>query len=203
MNTSNKYIVGITGGIGCGKTTVTNLFADMDIDVVDADIVAREVVIKGSDGLNALVAHFGKHILLSSGDLNRPALRKIVFDDNEAKKNIDRILHPLIRTNMLQQLINTKSPYCILSAPLLFENNLHKVVTRSVVVDITQAQQMARTIERDGSEVDTIRNIIRSQISRKDRLRLADDIIDNTGHINALPQQVETLHRKYLVLSQN
>lgn len=196
-----KYIVGVTGGIGCGKTTVTNLFAARNIDIVDADLVARDVVKAGSQGLSALVDTFGDGILDPQMTLNRGALREIIFADNEAKERVNAILHPLIRENMLNQLVQTRSQYSILSAPLLFENNLHALVNRSLVVDITQEQQLTRTLSRDGGNEATIRNIIASQISREERLALADDIIDNSQGIELLAPQVEVLHAKYLSLA--
>ncbi len=197
----NKYIVGVTGGIGSGKTTVTNMFKNKGIEVVDADVVAREVVIPGSEGLQQLVAHFGESILNDTGDLNRALLREIVFSDPQAKQTLNHILHPLIRQKMLNQLQNTRSQYCILSAPLLFENNLHTLVNRSAVVDIEEHQQLTRTMSRDGGNQKTIQGIINAQVSRTKRLSLADDVIDNTQGINKLVEQVENLHQQYLALS--
>jgi dephospho-CoA kinase len=199
----NKYIIGVTGGIGCGKTTVTKLFAAKGIEIVDADVVARDVVIAGSKGLKALTLAFGKNILTASGELDRSALREIIFASEEAKERVNGILHPLIRENMLNQLQNTESQYCMLSAPLLFENNLHHLVRRTLVVDITEAQQLSRTLSRDGGNASTIKSIMAAQVTREKRLRLADDIIDNSKTIDLLAPQVDLLHSKYCELSQN
>ncbi|MFT6738497.1 MAG: dephospho-CoA kinase, partial [Kangiellaceae bacterium] len=191
---SKKYIVGVTGGIGCGKTTVTNLFAAKGIDIVDADLVARDVVMAGSEGLNALVIAFGDTILSPQNTLNRGALREIVFADSKAKDKVNGILHPLIRQNMMNQLQNTQSHYCILSAPLLFENNLQQFVDRCLVVDITQSQQLERTLGRDGGNANTIKNIMAAQVSREKRLTLANDVIDNSKTQSFLAPQVDSLH---------
>lgn len=196
-----KFIVGLTGGIGCGKTTVTDLFATKGIDIVDADLVAREVVVPGSHGLNELVRQFDKSILNANNELDRAALRTLIFADSKAKELVNQILHPLIRINMMNQLINTKSQYCILSAPLLFENNLQTIVNRTLVVDILESLQVERALARDGGNEDTIKSIIRSQVSREQRLAFADDIIDNSDSQSALIPQVDALHLKYKVLS--
>lgn len=200
-HTNTKYIVGVTGGIGCGKTTVTNLFAAKNIEVVDADIVARDVVVAGSQGLRALVAAFGEKILTPQQTLNRSALREIVFGSTRAKNTVNGILHPLIRESMLNQLKNTQSHYCILSAPLLFENELHQLVNRSLVVDVTQKLQLERTLDRDGGNASTIKSIIAAQVSREKRLSLADDVIDNSHNISSLGPQVDKLHKKYMTLA--
>jgi dephospho-CoA kinase len=198
---NKKYIVGVTGGIGCGKTTVTDLFAVKGIEVVDADLVARDVVVIGSEGLKSLVSIFGDKILTSQHTLNRSALREIIFTDTNAKEKVNAILHPLIREEMVNQLKNTKSLYCILSAPLLFENKLQRLVNRNLVVDITEPQQLLRTLARDGGIAGTIENIIATQVSRKERLALANDVIDNSKAISLLTPQVDSLHTKYSSLA--
>jgi dephospho-CoA kinase len=201
MTLENKYIVGVTGGIGCGKTTVTDLFAAKGVDIVDADVVARETVIAGSRGLKELVEAFGNEILNEQGTLNRAALREIVFDNKSAKEKVNAILHPLIRDAMLSHLHNTKSRYCMLSAPLLFENNLQVLVNRCLVVDVTKAQQLERTLSRDGGKQSTIESIIAAQVTRETRLSLANDIIDNTKSQSMLVAQVDELHKKYTKLA--
>lgn len=198
---NKKYIVGVTGGIGCGKTTVTNLFLEKGIEVVDADVVAREVVEPNSQGLLALVDAFGSNILNSDSTLNRGCLREIVFTDETAKSTVNNILHPLIRNSMFEQLINTLSVYCILSAPLLFENQLQQFVSTTLVVDITPQQQLSRTLSRDGGNAKTIEGIMAAQINRDERLALADDIIDNSKSLDLLAPQVARLHQKYMTLS--
>ena len=196
-----KYIVGLTGGIGSGKTTVSDLFNDKGIDVVDADLVARDVVKLNSEGLRQVVQHFGPEITNADGTLNRSRLRETVFANSAAKDSLNAILHPLIRQEMLNQLNNTQSQYCILSAPLLFENKLHLGVNRSLAVDVDESVQKIRALSRDGGDLTTIEAIIAAQIARKERLSLADDIVDNNGDISALNEQVDELHKKYLHLS--
>jgi dephospho-CoA kinase len=201
MQPEQKFIVGVTGGIGSGKTTVTNMFAEKQIDIVDADLVARDVVVPGSEGLLAIEKHFGKSVLDAKGALDRSMLRQIIFADEQKKLLLNNLLHPLIRQEMLNQLAQTSSQYAILSAPLLFENGLDKWVNRSLAVDISEETQLQRTLARDGGNSNTVKNIISSQISRKDRLEKADDIIDNSKDIADLAQQVERLHKQYLDLS--
>lgn len=200
-NIQTKFIVGVTGGIGCGKTTVTSLFAAKGIDIVDADVVAREVVMPGSEGLKELVQQFGNKILEEDNTLNRSALRTLIFADTTAKDKVNEILHPLIRINMMNQLANTRSQYCMLSAPLLFENKLQKMVDRTLVIDISEVLQLERTLNRDGGNEDTIKSIMRSQVTREERLALADDIIDNGKSLSSLVPQVNALHDKYTALA--
>jgi dephospho-CoA kinase len=201
IDRKQTFIIGVTGGIGCGKTTVTNLFAAQGIDIVDADLVAREVVVRGSQGLNELVLQFGEDILNESNELNRAELRRLIFADNNAKEKVNQILHPLIRKKMMNQLANTRSQYCILSAPLLFENKLQTLVDRTLVVDISEALQLERTLARDGGNEGTIKSIMRSQVNREQRLALADDIIDNGKSLSSLAPQVKALHHKYKALA--
>jgi dephospho-CoA kinase len=193
-----KYIVGVTGGIGSGKSTVTRLFEDKGIQAVDADIVAREVVALNSAGLAKITARFGEQILSKSGNLNRSQLRELVFNDPQAKTDLNNILHPLIREEMLKQLAKTTSEYCLLVAPLLFENNLQTLCDCSLAVDISQDAQLARTLSRDGGNADTIKGIMSAQISRQERIDKADDIIDNSQDQAWLVDQVNDLHKKYL-----
>ena len=192
-----RYIVGVTGGIGSGKSTVTDLFAEHGIQVVDADIVAREVVEPGSDGLQQVTSAFGAKVLLANGELNRQALREIVFSNEDAKQRLNAILHPLIRTQMWNQLQKTQSEYCILSAPLLFENNMQGLTDTNLVVDVSEQTQLERTLQRDGGNTATIKGIMASQFSQKQRLELADDIIDNSKDKSWLVHQVNDLHKKY------
>jgi dephospho-CoA kinase len=199
----DKFVVGLTGGIGSGKTTVSNLFYDRGINIVDADVVAREVVKIGTVGLAKVVKRFSENVLQTDGNLDRAKLREIAFADNKAKNDLNAILHPLIRDEMMSQINNSQSQYCILSAPLLFENKLHEWTDRSAVVDIPPNLQKSRTLQRDGGNEKTIDAIIKAQISRENRLLLADDIIDNSQGKEALVGQVDNLHHQYVELSQN
>ena len=195
----SQYIVGLTGGIGSGKSTVTQFFINLGIDVVDADIVAREVVEPNSPALNAIKQHFGEDILLKDGTLNRPKLRSQVFANEEEKNWLNSLLHPLIRKAMLEQLQACESKYCILVAPLLIENKLNKLVDSVLVIDIDEQTQVKRVLKRDASNKQEIKNIIASQISRPDRLTAADHIIDNQNKdLNCVKNQVDRLHQIFL-----
>jgi len=224
VNTAKRFIVGLTGGIGSGKSTVTRLFNGLGIPAVDADVVAREVVAKGSPLLAKIVEHFGPDLLTAEQTLNRPLLRRLIFNDPAAKQWLNRVMHPAIRTAMLEQLAQLPAaPYVLLVAPLLLENKLHTLVNRVLVVDITEQNQLSRTLSRDavasGATPEQVQAIIASQISRQERLALADDIIDNNadikkidientdidsgGETTMLEQQVQQLHQRYLALAQD
>jgi dephospho-CoA kinase len=194
-----KLILGLTGGIGSGKTTVANLFAALGIDIVDADIVAREVVAIGSLGLNAIVEHFGLSILLVNGELDRAALRHKIFDNPEQRLWLNNLLHPLIRQKMFTDLEKTTSVYAILVAPLLFENELDRQVSKSLVVDIAPEVQLLRTSVRDNLDTAQIAKIVASQMSREKRLSKADYIIENNSNLVHLRKEVDRLHQAILV----
>ncbi|QDO82176.1 dephospho-CoA kinase [Shewanella psychropiezotolerans] len=199
----SKYLIGLTGGIGSGKTTVANLFAELGIELVDADVVARDVVEIGTSGLTQIAAHFGKQILNQDGRLDRVALREIIFSEPKERSWINGLLHPMIRTEMLNQLASTSSPYTILVAPLLFENELDRLVNRTLLIDISPEQQRKRTINRDSVTNEQVEKIISSQAPRVEKLLKADDVIDNHGKISALKSKVIALHNNYLKLSNN
>lgn len=198
----SHYIVGLTGGIGSGKTTVSNEFAKLNIEIIDADVVARQVVEPKTPALTKIVQRFGEDILLDDGCLNRAKLRELIFANDSDKEWLNSLLHPLIRQEMLIQLEQASSPYCLLSAPLLFENNLHKLVNRSLVIDIDQQIQINRTAKRDNVSEEQVEAIINSQIEREKRLELADDVIDNsTLSFSDIQEKVANLHRVYLELA--
>ncbi|MFB2637997.1 dephospho-CoA kinase [Shewanella bicestrii] len=199
----SKFVIGLTGGIGSGKTTVANLFAEEGVDLVDADVVAREVVAKGSKGLEAIIAHFGTEIVTEAGELDRAKLRQQVFSDEQERQWLNQLLHPMIRQEMLSQVENATSDYVIMVVPLLFENGLDRLVNRTLVVDISPELQITRTVKRDNVDATQVNNIINSQCSRSDKLARADDIIDNQGEISKLKQEVQALHQRYLQLSGN
>ena len=198
-----NLVIGLTGGIGSGKTTVANIFAELGIELVDADIVAREVVSTGTKGLAQIVARFGNDILNPDASLNRAKLRELIFSKDVDREWLNALLHPMIRTEMLNQLDSTQSPYSILIAPLLFENGLDRLVNRTLLVDISPKQQRNRTIIRDSVSAEQVQSIIDSQASREDKLSKADDVIDNHGEISALRSKIIALHNNYLKLSNN
>jgi dephospho-CoA kinase len=193
----SRFVVGVSGGIGSGKTTVTNLFARLGVDIIDADVIARDVVAKGTVGLSKIVAKLGKEILDEKGQLNRSLLRQRVFADPELKEWLNQLLHPLIRQQMQQQTQAATSSYCILSVPLLVENNLAKSVDRVLIVDVSEVTQLQRTVQRDNSNVEQISAIMRAQASREQRLAIADDVIQNEGAPRDLVDKVAELHQLY------
>lgn len=197
----SNLIIGVTGGIASGKTTVTDIFAEKGITVIDADVISREVVMHGEPALDKIVEKFGTAVLLSNGNLNREKLREIVFSTPSAKDWLNALLHPIIRERMLNQCEQAQSSFCILSIPLLFENGLDAIVDRVLVVDTSEQMQLKRALSRDGSSKQIIEQIMRSQVSRQARLEGADEVIDNSGDLAFLYSQVEELHQKYLALS--
>ncbi|WP_418357946.1 dephospho-CoA kinase [Shewanella basaltis] len=196
--TNQKFVVGLTGGIASGKTTVANLFAEFGIELVDADVIAREVVAKGSAGLSAIVDHFGDEILLANGQLDRATLRNKVFNNETQRLWINNLLHPMIRQKMLDQVQASTSKYVIMVVPLLFENQLDSLVSTTLVVDISPELQISRTMQRDGVSQQQVEHILASQMSRQQRIDKANHIIDNQGDIELLRSQVTRLHQLFL-----
>lgn len=196
-----QFVVGLTGGIGSGKSAATALFTKHNIDIIDADEVARDVVEVGSEGLQAITEHFGSDIIHADGSLNRALLREKVFSNRDEKVWLNNLLHPLIRKRMIALINESKGPYCILSVPLLVENNLTTMCNHVVVVDCPEAMQLSRAMQRDGSSEQTIKSIMASQASREIRLNAADDVLDNSDSLQHLAQQVDKLHHKLLSLS--
>ena len=197
----NQFVVGLTGGIGSGKSAATALFTKHNIDIIDADEVARDVVAIGSEGLQAISEHFGDDILLSDGSLNRPLLREKVFSNSDEKVWLNNLLHPLIRERMIALINESRGPYCILSVPLLVENKLTTMCNHVVVVDCPEEMQLQRALQRDGSSEQTIRSIMDSQATREVRLKAADDVLDNSDSLQHLAKQVDALHSKLSTLS--
>ncbi|MCK5818632.1 MAG: dephospho-CoA kinase [Psychromonas sp.] len=190
-------IIGLTGGIGCGKSTVSALFEKRGVDIIDADKVARLVVEKGNPALLKIADHFGAEVLID-GCLNRPRLRQIIFSDNKQKVWLNKLLHPLIRTEMLAQLKNSKSDYVLLEAPLLIENKLTDFCDHVLVVDVSEKLQLSRACHRDGMDVDSIKSIIQSQMTRQARLQNADFVIENSdATFDQLARLVMELDNKF------
>lgn len=195
-------IIGLTGGIGSGKSEVSRRFEQLGITVVDADIVAREVVNIGSVALSEISAHFGQDILNADGSLNRAKLRSRIFENPDEKHWLENLLHPIIRKEIVSQLTQSKAPYTILSSPLLLETNQDKLVNRVLVVDATEDMQIKRASARDANNKDQIHKIMATQISRTERRKKADDIIENHGDFNELDLAVKKLHAFYLQLAE-
>ncbi|MBQ4682782.1 dephospho-CoA kinase [Aeromonas dhakensis] len=196
------YVVAITGGIGSGKTTVANQFAELGIEVVDADIIAREVVEPGTPALAAIAAHFGADVIAPDGRLDRRQLRERVFTDPQAKGWLNALLHPLIRSEMQRQCAAARSPYCLLVVPLLVENRLTAMANRVLVIDVDEATQIERTCRRDGVSREQAEAILAAQASRTERLAAADDVLDNqNGTPEAIKSRIFALHETYLAFA--
>ena len=195
-------IIGLTGGIASGKTTVADLFQEhFNIDIVDADIVAREVVAVGSEGLRQIAEHFGEAILLEDGTLNRAKLREQIFSSPEDKTWLNALLHPMIRNKIEEGLTNIRSPYGLLVAPLLIENQMQGMADRVLIVDVPTEVQIQRTMNRDNVSEEQVKAILKSQASREQRLAVADDVIKNHTKNQDLLPQITELHQKYLAIS--
>jgi len=193
-------VIGLTGGIGSGKTTVTNLFSELGVEIIDTDLIAREIVEPDQPALTKITDHFGKHILNIDGKLDRKKLAEIIFNNDDERKFLESTLHPGIKKNMLAQLSKVKSPYCIVVIPLLLETKQEKLVDRILVVDCEQNDQIKRVQVRDNRTKEQILSVINSQISRNTRLQAADDIIKNSGNMHDLRNIVAELHKKYMEL---
>ncbi|ANP75631.1 dephospho-CoA kinase [Vibrio sp. 10N.222.54.B12] len=195
-------IIGLSGGIASGKTTVANLFNEhFNIDIVDADIVAREVVALGSVGLKQITEHFGESILLDDGTLNRSRLRELIFSDPKEKQWLNDLLHPMIRDKIDSDLSKITSPYGLLVAPLLVENQMQGMADRVLIVDVPAEVQIERTMSRDNVSREQVASILKSQASREQRLAVADDVIKNHTKNQELLPQITDLHQKYLAIS--
>lgn len=189
--------IGLTGGIGSGKSTVSKLFIQLGVPVIDADEIARGIVQPGQPALAQLTQAFGEEILNPDRSLNRAKLRTLVFNDAQQKTKLEHILHPLIKAEMLTRCDKLQTTYCILSIPLLLESNMTDIVDRILVIDCPLSLQRSRVRQRDQLADDLINRIIASQVSRETRLANADDVIDNSKNANQLAEQVKKLHNLY------
>jgi dephospho-CoA kinase len=196
-------IIGLTGGIGSGKSEASKRFAARGIAVVDADIVAREVVVQGTPALTEITDRFGSGILDGSGNLNRGKLRAIIFADPAEKHWLEALLHPIINAEIRRQLANATSSYAILASPLLLETQQYQLVDRILVIDTSEQLQLERASQRDKNNEAQIKAIMQTQLARQERCARATEIIENHGSIDALENQVEQLHRRYLALVQS
>jgi dephospho-CoA kinase len=195
------WVLGLTGGIAVGKTQVANQFAQFGAYLIDADVIARNLVKPGSITLATIVEHFGEQILIK-GELDRAQLRQRIFANAADKKWLEELLHPLIRQTILQEIqAPTSAPYSILIAPLLFENGLNELTQRTLVVDASQEQQLSRSLSRDGSDPTTLKAIMAAQMPRQQRLAQADDWLDNSGPWPQSQRAIAILHQQYLQLA--
>ncbi|WP_445375263.1 dephospho-CoA kinase [Photorhabdus tasmaniensis] len=197
------YIIALTGGIGSGKTTIANAFAALSVPLVDADIIAREVVAPGTSALQAITEHFGHDILIPDGSLNRALLRQKIFTNKQEKQWINQLLHPLIHQETRRQLEQIIAPYVIWAIPLLVENNLGHLADRILVVDTPPEVQISRVATRDGISYQQVENILAAQASRSERLAYADDVISNHDNAQAIVPRVAELHQQYLRLAES
>jgi dephospho-CoA kinase len=194
--------IGLTGGIGCGKTTVAQYFQTLGITVIDADTIARELVAPNTPAYTAIFHHFGNDILLDSGELDRKKLRTIIFADAEQRKWLEQLLHPLILQEIYQRKKAVTAPYCVLMIPLLLEKNVYHDIDRILVIDADQDLQIARVQQRDQLSLEQINAILATQLAQQERLKLADDVIVNNDKLSRLHKQIEQLHQRYLHLAQ-
>jgi dephospho-CoA kinase len=195
------FIVGLTGGIGSGKSTVGKLFHNLGVLVLDADEIGKALIQPNSPLLSSVANHFGQTILNADGSLNRAALREIVFNNQEKRKQLESVMHPPILAEMQSRARHSNEPYCIFSIPLLFESGQNQYVDRVLVIDASVDLQRERVVKRNGLAPEQINAILDSQVSREYRLSHADDVIDNSMAMKQLEPQVQALHKKYTELS--
>jgi len=197
------FKIGLTGGIASGKSTACRLFAQHGIPIIDADVIARQLVEPNQEAYNEIVDVFGSKICGPNGELNRTYLRQLIFTDAIAKQQLEMILHPRIRLQLIQQSNTLNTPYCILAIPLLIEAKMAELVDRILVIDIDLSLQITRLCRRDNVTIDNAQSIINSQASRQQRLDCADDVIANNNGFENINKRVDNLHKKYLSLANN
>lgn len=197
---SKPWILGLTGGIGSGKSAAAQCFVDLGVHLVDADNAARWVVEPGRPALAQIAAHFGAGVLQADGTLNRSALRELIFKDPQQRVWLEGLLHPMIREEIRQYLARAESAYAILVSPLLLETSQHQMVQRVLVIDVPESVQIERTVMRDKTNEEQVRAILKAQASREERLSRADDVIVNDRDPAWLKSEVERLHHFYLTL---
>ena len=198
---TRPWILGLTGGIGSGKSAVAQLFIEQGVHVVDADHAARWVVEPGRPALARIVEHFGPQVLQADGQLDRAALRTRVFSDADERRWLEALLHPLIAQEIVQHLAKAESPYAILVSPLLIESGQYAMTQRVLVVDAPERLQVQRTMQRDQATAEQVQAILKAQATREERLRHADDVVVNDRDLDELRSEVERLHSFYLTLN--
>ena len=197
------FVLGVTGGIGSGKSAATEIFSSLGIKIVDADVLSRVPVQKGESGLLEIEKRYGKEILLSSGDLDRKKLREIIFEKEEEKDWLENLLHPLIADLIVEEIKSSTSKYTILASPLLFETKQSSYCNEVLVIDVSEEVQILRTKTRDNVSEEQVKTIILSQINRSERLRLATHIIENEKTLDDLEKAVKELHQKLITQIEN
>ena len=194
-------VIGLTGGIGSGKSVVADLFAKLGIEIIDADDITRELVLPGETALAEIIETFGDSILNQHGELDRKALARVAFRDNKSRKSLELIIHPRVRTRMLESISTATSPYVILVIPLLLESGQNNMVDRVLVIDADEERRIQRVSDRDHRSTEEISDIMNAQLPRTARLSQADDLLENNGSLSELEAGVSDLHDKYLALS--
>ena len=196
-------VIGLTGGIGSGKSTVAEMFESLGVPIIDMDRIARQIVEPGQPALTQIKQAFGENTVAAGGQLNRQQLSKIIFDSAEKRHQLEAILHPLIRQETARQLAELKGPYCIVVIPLLLESEQRSFVDRVLVVDVPESLQISRTMQRDGISAAQVRKILAAQVGRDSRLNAADDVIDNSAAMEDIRHRVDELDQQYRALSEN
>lgn len=199
----HPFVIGLTGGIGSGKTAASDYFAALGICIVDADLASRAVVAPGEPALDSICEHFGHSLIQADGNLDRAALRKIIFADPSERIWLEQLLHPLIGKHIQTQISQAESIYVILASPLLLETEQSKWVNRILLIDAAEAVQITRTSQRDSSNPEQIAKIMATQMSRTERQQYADDIVLNDGSLQALHKQLADLHETYRAMAAN
>ena len=196
-------IIGLTGGIGSGKSAAAALFKDIGVDLIDADDLARDSLSINSEGYKLFIEEFGDKYLDENKNINRELIRKLVFNDSDAKSKLENIIHPIVRSGIETFIKNKKSDYCIIVVPLIFETNSSKIYDRVLVIDCDVDVQISRTSKRDNQTKSDIENIINKQATREQRLSIADDVIVNNGSLDLLRNEVLKIHKRYLEIVKN
>jgi dephospho-CoA kinase len=193
--------IGLTGGIGSGKSTVARLFTDLKVPVIDADHISRELVQPGKEAYTEILSAFGRDILADDGSLDRRKLRDRVFSRPEERRLLESILHPRVRKAIIDELARIDAPYCIVVVPLLIESGMQDLVDRVLLVDAPEELRIQRVVQRDHSDESRVRRILETQLAPDIRRRHADDILANEGQVDALRNAVADLHQHYLALA--
>ena len=196
-------IIGLTGGIGSGKSAAAALFKDIGVDLIDADDLARDSLNINSEGYKLFIEEFGDEYLDENKNINRELIRKLIFNDSDAKSKLENIIHPIVRTGVETFIKNNKSDYCIIVVPLIFETNSSKIYDRVLVIDCDVDVQILRTSKRDNQTKSDIENIVNKQATREQRLSIADDVIVNNGSLDLLRNEVLKMNKKYLEIIKN